>query len=284
MSPSEFYDQVNDDYLYWSKNLNIHFGYFRWPNLTHLFSNEKMLEEMNRQVMAKLGVSKEIKATVLDAGCGIGTTCIQISHELLGVTFYGVNISQKQISCGNKLIHQQKLQERIKLLQVDFTNVPMKGGSFDAAYAIESACYDRGFDKKGFVVEMARLLKAGGRLVVADGFRKNSKQLPSWMEKMHRQNLEYWSMDELADIRLFIERMKEWGFVEIEAREISWNVAPSAAYLPSVAVGLAFQRLFSKKSLSVHQKNYPKAIWLTLLLGLFRRHFGYYLICAKKRQ
>ncbi|HHM21572.1 MAG TPA: hypothetical protein ENJ20_06065, partial [Bacteroidetes bacterium] len=65
MNPSQFYNQLNRDYLHWSKNLNIHFGYFRWPDFSSLFFSEKMLVEMNNQVMERLGTSDG--ATLLDA-------------------------------------------------------------------------------------------------------------------------------------------------------------------------------------------------------------------------
>src|SRR5690606_15156653 len=109
-----------------------------------------MLAEMNRQVLAKLGVGSHENATLLDVGCGIGTASIQMSETLQGSFFYGVNISERQISYGEKMIQQQNLQNRIKLLLADFTKVPMEDAFFDAAFAIESACYSKGIEKKGF--------------------------------------------------------------------------------------------------------------------------------------
>lgn len=243
---------------------------------------------MNVQVQQCLRLEPNQPATVLDVGCGIGASCRQMASLLPLAKFIGVNISQKQVEFGQKLIAENALVERIQFLQNDFTKINLEADSIDAAYAIESACYDKGFAKIGFINEMGRLLKSGGTLVVADGFRKHSKPLPMWLEKWHRRNLDFWSMDELADIQLFTKKMETAGFEIVEVKDISWQVAPSALHLPITAIKIYLKRFFKKigesqhAKLSEHQKNYPKAIWLTLFLGLFRKYFGYYLVVGRK--
>lgn len=249
---------------------------------------------MNTQVQLRLQLEPNQSAAVLDVGCGIGATCRQMAGTMPLAKFFGVNISQKQIEVGRQLVGENGLGECIQFLQNDFAKINLSDHSIDAAYAIESACYDKGFEKIGFIKEMGRLLKPGSTLVVADGFRKHAKPFPKWLEKMHRRNLDYWSMDELADIQLFSQKMEAVGFEIIEVKEISWQVAPSALHLPVTAFKIYWKRFFRRffrkagnsipglADLSEHQKNYPKAIWLTLFLGLFRKHFGYYLVVGKK--
>jgi hypothetical protein len=47
-----YYRETTADYRAWSRNLNMHFGYYR-PGLNP-FRRESMLDEMNRQVLSRL--------------------------------------------------------------------------------------------------------------------------------------------------------------------------------------------------------------------------------------
>ncbi len=236
---------------------------------------------MNDQVAMRLAVSNILEINVLDAGCGIGTSCRKLASMLPSAKFYGVNVSQGQVDYGHLENNRQGFGNRVELVKTDFCKIPKPDNHFDAAYAIESICYGVGPDKIPFILEMTRVLKKDGRLVIADGFKKHSRPLPEWFEKLHRKNLDYWAIKELPDIQLFTSRLRSMGFKIQSIEDISWNVAPSAFYLPFTAIKVFVKRLFSKnKNISKNQQNYPKAIWLTLFLGLFRLHFGYFIITA----
>ena len=250
---------------------------------------------MNVQVMNRLGINKNIKTNILDAGCGIGASSIYISSFFSKTIFTGCNISKKQIEKGNKLIIKKRLDEKIKLMQADFTKIPLPNSFFDGAFAIESACYSNGLDKSAFIDEMARVLKKNGKLVVADGFIKYKNKMPKWLEKLHKKNLNYWAMEELGDIDLFLQKLNDAGFKIIEVKDISWNVAPSGIYLPINSIKVLIKNKIKRKykksgnefnpspDLNSHQKNYIKATWLTFFLGFFKKYFGYYLITAQKK-
>ena len=241
---------------------------------------------MNGQVMERLEINENKELNILDAGCGIGTTCVQMAKKKPNTFFTGINISQKQIEFGKKLIDKNNLNKKIKLIQADFTKTSFEDAAFDGAYAIESACYARGFDKKDFIKEMARIIKKDGRLVVADGFIKNKNTMPGWVEKSHKKNMNYWAIEESADIYLFILQLKNTGFKIIEIKDISWNVAPSAIYLPISAFKVLIKKIRNggtpSPELNSFRINYIKAAMLTFFLGFFRKYFRYYLITAKR--
>lgn len=56
------------DYRAWSRNFNMHFGFYRWG--MNPLALESMLEEMSQQVFRRLALSEGMK--VLDLGCGLG--------------------------------------------------------------------------------------------------------------------------------------------------------------------------------------------------------------------
>ena len=51
----DFYNEATEDYEFWSKDFNMHFGYFI-PFKTNPFKRDSMLNEMNNQVVKRLGI------------------------------------------------------------------------------------------------------------------------------------------------------------------------------------------------------------------------------------
>src|SRR5262245_61694433 len=72
-----YYTNVGMDYRAWSRNFNMHFGYYRWP--ANPFALEPMLEELSRQVFKRLDLAAGMK--VLDLGCGLGAPARTLTAE-----------------------------------------------------------------------------------------------------------------------------------------------------------------------------------------------------------
>jgi len=73
---------------------------------------------------------------------------------------------------------------------------------YDAAYVIESSCYDFGSDKLAFLKETYRVLKPGASLVIADGFRKTRKA-NALFEFAYQKVCQGWFLDAFANIDNF---------------------------------------------------------------------------------
>lgn len=63
-----YYTEAGMDYRAWSRNFNMHFGFYRWG--MNPLALESMLEEMSQQVFRRLALQDGMK--VLDLGCGLG--------------------------------------------------------------------------------------------------------------------------------------------------------------------------------------------------------------------
>ena len=276
-----FYDRMGEGYRNWSPSLNIHFGYFRWG--MNPFDLEAMLDRMTLEVIQRLGIA-EGSQIVLDAGCGVGACCRYMARQLPGAIFHGVTISPWQVDFGEKMNREAGLAGRITLHEADFQKMPFPENFADAAFAIESACYAEGLDRAGLAGELSRVLQPGGRLVVVDGFRKHSRPFSAFFEKIYRRYLSLWALGDLADIQLFKKALQAAGFEIVKVEDVSWNVAPAAAHIPAIILKwFVRHRLFRRKKSSQAQKNYMQAMAMTLVMGLWKRHFGYFIVtCMKK--
>jgi tocopherol O-methyltransferase len=115
----------------------------------------------------------------------------------------------------------------------DFYTTMLASESFDVAWALESGCYAE--DKQLLVQELWRLLKPGGRLVVADAFLTRpalSKDEWRLVERWSRG----WAIPSVASVDQFLAWLREAGFREIGFADITHHVAPSSRriYLASV--------------------------------------------------
>lgn len=96
----ELYDEATEDYEFWSKDFNMHFGYYI-PFKTTLLKRDTMLNEMNNQVFNRLQFNKK-NGIVADLGCGIGGTMKYGLRKYPRINILGVSLSDFQVTEGNK--------------------------------------------------------------------------------------------------------------------------------------------------------------------------------------
>lgn len=275
----EYYSKAGIDYEPWSRKYNMHFGYCRLG--INPFRRENLLDEMNAQVVRRLELSGDEVTQIIDLGCGVGATARYCVDNMPGARVTGATIVPWQIQKAMEMTDKQVLETRLAFKLINYRHLPFGDNSFDGAYAVESACYDHGRDKKAFLSEAFRALKPGARLVVADGFRKREKGSPLF-EQCYRQVCRGWSLETFAQVDKFVRQMELTGFTDIKVQEASWNIAPSVMYVPWVSLKYFFTSIFGKKGDREFQKLHFIAPMFGLIVGLHRSDYGYYLISAKK--
>ena len=76
----QYYREAGPDYAAWSREFNMHFGYYR-AGLNPL-RRESMLEQMNTEVLVRLNVNHLAEPQLLDLGCGLGATLRSFARRL----------------------------------------------------------------------------------------------------------------------------------------------------------------------------------------------------------
>lgn len=120
------------------------------------------MRQSGEDLVASLGVTKGL--TILDLGCGDGTTAIPAAK--LGATVLGVDIARNLVEAGNKRAQEEGLdnctfQEGDAVALVD-----LEDHSFDLVVSIFGAM----FAPQPYQVakEMVRVTKPGGRIVMGN--------------------------------------------------------------------------------------------------------------------
>jgi len=234
ISLEQYYSEAGPDYATWSREFNMHFGYYRAGE--NPLNREAMLEQMNQEVLARLHLDGISEARLLDLGCGLGATLRSFARRLPNGKLLGVTRVPWQVQQARTLNEAAGCAERIRIIEGDYQHIVLPDSSYDGVYALESSCHARGADKGALLGEAHRLLRPGGRIVVADGFLARRCFISGLQERIYHTLCECWVISELAQLHLFTARLEQLGFREITVEHLQMRVAPSVAHIPWVTL------------------------------------------------
>jgi ubiquinone/menaquinone biosynthesis C-methylase UbiE len=265
VSFQRYYEEAGPDYAAWSPNFNMHFGFFRLG--MNPFRREAMLEQMNREVLDLLHVGVG-SPRILDMGCGLGATLRSIVRRHPSARLHGVTLVPWQLERGRELNRASAETAGIALALGDYQQTPYATASFDAVYAIESSCYAAGADKSAFLTESRRLLRPGGRIVVADGFLGPGK-LRGPQRQIFRTLCDCWVIERLGEVGPFARELERLGFRDIVLQRIQGRVTPSVFHVPWVTLK------FLLTSVVFGEREMTRARWNNVLAPLLMPFVGY---------
>lgn len=219
----DYYEACQGDYRrYWNldESLAMHAGF--WDETVSTLSAALQREN---EVLSQMVQIKEADH-VLDAGCGVGGSCLYLA-KTYGCKVTGITIVQRQRD--EAAAHAEKLgiYPRPRFYVMDYLHTTFEAESFDVVWGLESVSH--ALDKHAFVQEAWRLLRPGGRLIVADGFKNEGyeKQLSSWLGG--------WGLQELESIDSFHGYLRNSSFTNISYTDATTLVLPSSKKLSRLA-------------------------------------------------
>ena len=278
----QYYSEAGPDYAAWSREFNMHFGYYRGG--ASPFDREAMLEQMNAEVLARLNVDDMAKPQLLDLGCGLGATLRSLARRLPSAQLSGVTRVPWQVEHARALNEAAGCGERVCVIEGDYEDLSLlPRSSYDGVYALESSCHAHGADKGLLLEEAHRLLRPGGHLAVADGFLSSGRFVSRLQQRIYRKLCECWVIEELAQLPLFTAQLERLGFGEVSVERLQMRVAPSVAHIPWVTLKfLVTDVLFSERAMTRARWNNVLAPMLLPLVSAPLGPIIYCMITATK--
>jgi ubiquinone/menaquinone biosynthesis C-methylase UbiE len=235
-----YYESTRFDYrAIWNRrrrDVAVHFGYYDERAARHADA----LDNMNRALAELAGIQSGER--VLDAGCGLGSASFWLAeHRRAQVT--GINIVASQIADCQKFA-KKKAAQNVVFLQADFCKMPFSENTFDVVWACESVCHAA--DKSAFYGEAFRVLKPGGRLVMAEYMRAARPASPEG-ERLLAAWLHPWAIPDIETAAEHRAHALSAGFQQIEIKDATANVRVSLRNLHEISLRwLPFGKLLNR--------------------------------------
>ena len=179
----------------------------------------EMVKEDYPDILAEL--EKESCHDVLDCGCGTGAvlTLLHERHPDLALT--GMDLTQKMIE-----VAQKRGLEGVTFLVADAENLPFDDNSFDVVICSHS--FHHYPTPQRFFDGVARVLRAGGRLIIRDNtgsalwlFKENHYNIPRARLISHTGDVRFYSEREVSRFceraGLALELFEERGWHKMHA-------------------------------------------------------------------
>jgi cyclopropane fatty-acyl-phospholipid synthase-like methyltransferase len=244
---------------------SLHYGY--WDSSVKNF--HEALLNLNK-ILAEIAEIKKGE-NILDAGCGIGGSSIWLAKER-NCRVTGISLNEKQIAKANTLAKTFGVTEKVFFEKKDYSNTFYPADSFDIVWAIESVCYAD--DKSEFLKEAYRVLKPGGRLIIADFFKKKGLNQPETDQV--KKWAACWAINDFATKEEFEDKLKETLFEDLAWLDATDAIMPSAkklyrSYFLGI-IGAKFYQLFNHHATELGKNSVRSAYlqYYTLKRGLWK--------------
>jgi len=274
---ADYYNQTLNHYQNWwqlDKNLAVHYGI--WDKNIRSFQDS--LINTNRVLMDFASVEDGDK--ILDAGCGVGGSAFFLAKNKNAVVT-GITLSEKQFNYAQKKRTELKLESHVNFKIENYSKTSFDNNSFDVIWAIESIT--SATSKCDFAKEAERILKPGGKLIIADYFKTNNKLedtdklLDSWRD--------LWSMADFITIDEYKIIFNKYNFIVKNELDVTKEITPTAkrmywSYILGGPLAILYNTFFkSQRFAETHYKS-GKYQYKALKKGLW----NYKIILFEKNQ
>ena len=270
------YDSWADDGIleyYWGEH--IHLGWYSPQEMKDGYKKKDFIEAKYDFIseMMKFGNIDpadyaESGAKVLDVGCGFGGTSRYLA-KALGPRSHvtGITLSPKQVERGTQLAQEQGVAANTNFTVMDALDMKFPDNTFDVVWACESG--EHMPDKKRYISEMMRVLKPGGKFVMACWSQRDDSEVP--FDKRDKRDLQYlyeeWTHPYFISIPAWTKLMEETGVMG-PIKTANWVDETIASWRHSVWVGI-----FDPRGWIFKPKTYYKCVRDAYCLERMHRAF-----------
>ncbi|RZM79500.1 methyltransferase domain-containing protein [Leptolyngbya iicbica] len=219
-----FYDQSS---ALWESTWgeHMHHGYYG-PTGTHRKQDRYQAQiDLIDQLLRWAQIDQA--TAILDAGCGIGGSALYLGDRY-SAQVSGVTLSPAQAARATERAEAAGLSDHAQFLVADVLNTPFPDEHFDFIWSMESG--EHYPDKGQFFRECDRLLKPGGRLLMATWCHRPTNSLAGPLTDSEQQHLQWlyqvYHLPYVLSVPDYADLAQQAGLAQIQTADWSEAVAP----------------------------------------------------------
>ncbi|NJK63789.1 MAG: methyltransferase domain-containing protein [Synechococcaceae cyanobacterium SM2_3_1] len=197
---------------------HMHHGYYE-PDQPHKDRRQAQID----LIQQLLNWAEVTSAThILDVGCGIGGSTLELAQRYQA-TVTGISLSPWQVKRAQARAKAQGLQDQTHFQVADALTMPFPDQQFDLVWSLESG--EHMPDKTQFLQECLRVLKPGGRLILATWCHRPEPR--SAVDQRHLQRIyDVYCLPYVISLPEYIQIVEKLGLMDLKSADWSTYVAP----------------------------------------------------------
>jgi len=230
---------------YWGEH--IHLGYYNKEEMEAGYKKKDFIQakfDFVDEMMKLGGISSDTDkgVKVLDVGCGVGGTSRYLAKKLPDADVTGITLSPNQVKRATELAVEQDVPNA-KFTVMNALEMEFPDNSFDVVWACESG--EHMPDKEAYINEMMRVLKPGGKFVMATWCQRDDREVE--FDDRDKRDLRFlyeeWTHPYFISIEKYKEIVDATGLMNA-VTTADWNEETIASWRHSVWVGVYDPRGF----------------------------------------
>ena len=222
--------------------------------------------------------------TIIDVGCGIGGSSLYLAQKF-DANVTGITLSPVQANRGTDRAKNAGLEEKVQFQVANALEMPFPDNQFDLVWSLESG--EHMPDKTQFLAECYRVLRPGGKLILATWCHRSTDSVAGALTKDEKRHLaeiyRVYCLPHVISLPDYEAIAVKCGFKDLRADDWSnsvapfWDVVIDSAIKPEAIIGLfqsGWRTIEAALSLSLMSRGYSRGLVKFGLLTATKSHLG----------
>jgi cyclopropane fatty-acyl-phospholipid synthase-like methyltransferase len=260
-----YYEECNNAYRdAWGMDTNMQLNLGLWKAGTKNLA--EALVHLNNEIAVLGKIKKEHK--VLDAGCGVGGTAIHLA-KTIGCHVTGITLTPHQVETAKRNAEKHGVSHLTDFKLMNYMSTSFTDSQFDIITGLESICYAE--PKIDFVKEAFRILKKGGKVVLAENLQGKDDLTKREYDELYTFAFHGCKVESLDTAKQYLDNLKKTGFDSYQCIDYTDLIRPSIKRLrrffyPAWAYN-KFHRLIGKPFSETQEANTKMCYYLQTSLS-----------------